>query len=73
MSDTGTLHKECAETVMDAIMIPPRDPGNTILAVLALCRASGAVRKADRAREEPAKADPSKRSHRRKPVTSPAA
>lgn len=75
MSNTGTLHKECAETVMDAMSTPPRDPGPTILTVQALCRAAGAVRKEDRVLEPP-KPEPAKQAkstRRQKPVTSPAA
>ncbi len=43
-----TIHKECAETVLDVMSEKPRDPGPTLVIVRELLRASGAVRKEDR-------------------------
>lgn len=60
-----TIHKECAETVLDAMSEKPRDPGPTLVIVHELLRASGAVRKEDRVSEKPV-AEPEKAKSTRK-------
>lgn len=59
-----TLHKECAETILDAISDPVRDPGPTVSIIRKLLQDAGAVSKekrnldppkADQAEEKPAK------------------